>query len=359
LQAGCEETSPQNTQPAHKFGTQEYLLQAELAIQKLLETVKGNGTTKATQDKCRTVLNQIANHVNIFDTTVVRQYIAELKRTDTRIYIRQNKPIDKPISNGTKRNMSYAYATFCKENNTQFRKPKYHYEPPTIQIPRNEDINAIINNASKEAITCFKIMKETAIEATELHNTDLTMIDTSKPNAVLTVNGVKQHNNGIYYLSTGTSDMLRQLIKWRKDKKHKHNLIAPMHKNPEEYPFPTQNCLNDSWVRARRQASKKLAKPELENIELKDLRNFAGAVHYLTMGRDILETKKFMRHKKLEQTENYLKGIKDFALTSNKIGRTVSTPEEAMELILQGFKEEAVFYQGTPNKKHILTKLTF
>jgi hypothetical protein len=335
------------------------MLKAELTIQKLVETVRINGAGKATQDKYRTALTQIANHADLFDTIAVKTYIADLKRTDNRKYIRNNKPAEKPISNGTKRNMINIYAVFCKENNIQLRKAKYPYQPPPVQIPRTEDIDAIINNASKEAITCFKIMKETAIEATELHNINITMIDTSKPNAVITVNGVKQHDNGVYYLSNGTSDMLRQLIQWRKDKKHKHNLIAKMSKNPEQYPFPTTHSQNDSWVKARRQASKKLAKPELENIELKDLRNYAGAIHYLEFGRCILETKKFMRHKKLEQTENYLKGIKDFALTSNKVGKTVSTPEEAMELILQGFKEEAVFYQGTPNEKHILTKMTY
>jgi integrase len=335
------------------------LLRAELAIQNLIETVRINGAGKATQDKYRTVLNQIARSVDIFDTVAVKTYIADLKRTDQRNYIRQNKPAEKPISAGTKRNMINAYAVFCRENKIEFRKPKYHYQAPIVQIPRTDDLDAIINNASKEAITMFKIMKETAIEATELHNTSIDMIDTSKPNAVIIVNGVKEHENGVYYLSTGTSDMLRRLIEYRKTKKHKHNLIATMNKNPETHPFPTTHSQNNSWVKARRQAAKKLAKPELENIELKDIRNYAGAIHYLEFGRDILETKKFMRHKKLEQTENYLRGIKDFSATSNKVGKTVSTPEEAIELILQGFKEEAVFYQGTPNEKHILTKMTF
>jgi hypothetical protein len=40
-----------------------------------------------------------------------------------------------------------------------------------------------------------------------------------------------------------------------------------------------------------------------------------------------------------------------------KIGKVATTAEEAMELILQGFKEESVFAQGTPNENHILTKV--
>ncbi len=355
LQAGCDETSQQIPQPANKTEQTEYMLKAELAIQQLIETLHLNGSNKETQDRYRTKLTQIARNVDLFDTLAVKRYIADLKRTDKR----NPKLNGKPISNGTKRNMMQVYTFFCHEQDVEIRRTIYHYEAPTIQIPRTDDINAIINNASKESIPCFCIMRETAIEPTELHNIDKDKIDTSKPNAVIRVIGVKEHDNGIYYLSTGTSDMLRQYLKWRAEKQHKHNLIAPMQKDPSIYPFPTQGSLTDSWIKARRQAAKKLAKPELENIELKNLRNYAGAIHYIEFGRDILETKKFMRHKKLEQTENYLKGIKDFSITSNKIGKTVATPQEAMELILQGFKEEAVFYQGTPNEKHILTKLTF
>jgi integrase len=366
LQAGCDPNSPQTEQPAHKFKTQEYLLAAELAIQKQVENLRINGRTKETQDKYRTKLTQIANHTDIFDTTAVKTYIANLTRTDER----NPKLNGLPISNGTKRNMIGVYAVFCRENNIQLRRAVYKYEPPTIHIPRTEDIDTIVNNASKEAFTCFKIMIETAVEPAELHNTNTTQIDTSKPNAVFDVIGTKEHDNNVYYLSTGTSDNLRAYLKFRREKHHKHNLIQPMQKDPSLYPFPTQDSLNDSWVKARRQAIKKklcktkleeadLKESELEKIELKDLRNYAGALHYLTMGKDPLETKKFMRHKQLQQTENYLRGIKDFALTSKKIGKTVSTPEEAMELILTGFTEEAVFYQGTPNEKHILTKLTF
>jgi hypothetical protein len=329
------------------------LVKAETAISRLLENLRINGRTDETVTKYRTKLTQIAKNADLFDTTAVKTYIADLKRTDNG----NPKLKGLPISNGHKRNLMGVYAVFCRENCIQVRRAIYHYEPPTIPIPRTQDIDVIINNASKEAITCFKIMAETAIEPAELHNTPITQIDTSKTNAILSVVGTKEHDNNVYYLSTGTSEMLRDLLTWRKSKGHLHHLVKQMQRDPALYPFPSQNCLNTSWRRARKQAIKKLCKPELEKIELKMLRNYAGAIHYMTMGRDPLETKKFMRHKQLEQTENYLKGIRDFSLTSNKIGRTVSTPEEAIELILQGFKEEAVFYQGTPQEKHILTKL--
>jgi hypothetical protein len=321
--------------------------------------LKRDGRGLEIRNKYRTVLNQIASNVNLFVPEDVKEYIATMTRKDNRKYLAADKLKDKPISTGTKRNFAIIYGAFIRENGLKWRRPIYRYEPEAVIIPRTEDVNQIIGCASKESIPCFMIMKESAIEPTELHNTGCDKIDTSKVNAVIAVEGVKQHDNNVYYLSTGTSDMLRQLIEFRKTKHHKHGIIQQMNKNPELYPFPAQNSLNTSWVRARRQAAKKYAKPELENIELKDLRNYAGAVYYLTYGRDPLATKKFMRHKKMEQTENYLKGIKDFALTSNKVTKVASTPEEIVELINSGFKEDAVFGSGTPNEKHILSKCTF
>ena len=90
---------------------------------------------------------------------------------------------------------------------------------------------------------------------------------------------------------------------------------------------------------------------------MKSLRNYAGAVFYLTMGKDPIATKNFMRHKRLEQTMDYLRGIQEFSANAKKVSKLTSTPEETMELINQGFKEETVFYQGTPNEKHILSKI--
>ena len=54
---------------------------------------------------------------------------------------------------------------------------------------------------------------------------------------------------------------------------------------------------------------------------------------------------------------DYLRGIKEFTSHAQKIGKLVTTAEEAMKLILQGFTEEAIYNQGTPQEKHILTKI--
>jgi len=128
-------------------------------------------------------------------------------------------------------------------------------------------------------------------------------------------------------------------------------------RHDKEYPFPTARQLGNEWTRIKKRRARELNKPELLKINMKSLRNYAGAVFYLTMGKDPIATKNFMRHKRLEQTMDYLRGIQEFSANAKKVSKLTSTPEETMELINQGFKEETVFYQGTPNEKHILSKI--
>ena len=90
---------------------------------------------------------------------------------------------------------------------------------------------------------------------------------------------------------------------------------------------------------------------------MKNLRNYAGAIYYTTMGKDSIATKNFMRHKRLEQTMDYLRGLTEFTAKAKKISKVASTVEEICELLDQGFKEETIVAQGTPNEKHILTKI--
>ena len=124
-----------------------------------------------------------------------------------------------------------------------------------------------------------------------------------------------------------------------------------------QLPFPTAKAMRTAWVDAREKAYNKYKIEALRHIQLKSLRNYAGAVFYFSNGKCTLETQQFMRHKNAQQTANYLRDIKGFKLKLEKIGKIATTADEAMELILQGFKEEAVYNQGTPNEKHILTKI--
>jgi integrase len=231
------------------------------------------------------------------------------------------------------------YAIFCEVNNIAFKKPKYTRKCPIPIIPRTEHVEAIIASSSKRMATIFRILSETAIEGYELEIIPQKQIDPEQ--GIISVVGVKRHLNGTYTLKTETAEMLRQYLA----------------KHPEEYPFPKVKNIREAWMNSRKTTANKLGNPQIAKIPLKNLRNYAGAIFYLTMGKDPMQTMYFMRHSNLKTTTDYLRGLKEFTAKTELISKLVTTPEEALELINQGFKETSIFAQGTPNEKHILTEI--
>jgi hypothetical protein len=116
-----------------------------------------------------------------------------------------------------------------------------------------------------------------------------------------------------------------------------------LHKHPEEYPFPTSKQIGESWRRTRTRAANKLSAPELNEIPLKNRRNYSGAQNYFKF-KDAIETMRHLRHKKLDTTMHYIRGIPrategKFISKAVKLG-TPTTITEIMELIDNGFKKE-------------------
>ena len=218
-----------------------------------------------------------------------------------------------------------------------FSKPKsYKQKSPIPLIPNAKDVEAIISNSSKNMATIFQIMSETAIEEHELEMTPRQQINAQE--GKISVIGTKQHDNGTYRLKEQTAEMLRQYLA----------------RKTETYPFPTAKQMRTSWCKARTKTTTKLCKPEIKKIQLKSLRNYAGAVFYTTMGKDPIQTMHFMRHKKLETTQDYLRGLTEFTANAQYISKVATTAEEAIELLNQGFKEQAIF-----GEKHLFTKLKY
>jgi len=138
----------------------------------------------------------------------------------------------------------------------------------------------------------FTIMSETAIEPEEMHQTPRSQINTEQ--GTISVNGTKGHANGTYKLKSRTAEMLRHFIA----------------KHPEEYPFPKAKALGENWRNTRIRVSQKLCRKDLNTIPLRNLRNYAGAIFYKTTGKkDPIATMRFMRHKHLDTTLHYIRGI--------------------------------------------------
>jgi integrase len=223
----------------------------------------------------------IAQHTDLFNTQQVTDFILGFKKQD-----------GKPASKGYKLNLVNIYAIFCKYNQIPFDRPQLRVNSPIPIIPSTTNVNKIIANGSRMYAPIFKIMAETAIEGQELTNTHRNQIDTQRGS--ISVIGVKDHTNGIYVLRQQTADMLRGYLA----------------KHPEPYPFPQSRSIGKSWEGARARAAKKLCEPELLKIPLKNLRNYAGAIFYYTKGnKDPFAVMKFMRHRRISTTQDYLRGM--------------------------------------------------
>jgi hypothetical protein len=115
------------------------------------------------------------------------------------------------------------------------------------------------------------------------------------------------------------------------------------HKHPEKYPFPKSYMMGQVWRDTRERTATKLCKPELNKIPLKNLRNYSGAkLYYKT--QDPIAVMRHLRHKKLETTMHYIRGItiggeEEYISKAIKLG-TPNTIKEIMELIDTGFRKE-------------------
>jgi hypothetical protein len=295
------------------------------AIESTLTTLRNRGNAESYIKTVRRTLQNIAKNTDIFNSEEVKKYLTTHETATHKNY-----------GKGTIQKMIGNYNEFCKENQIPFDKPKISYKSPIPIIPKTEDVQAVIADAYPDMALCFTIQAEIGTEGEELAKTPRKQIDSQQ--GIISINGVKKHNNGTYKLQPTTAEMLRQYLS----------------RHTEEYPFPSSKSMQNSWRNTRNNTAKKLCRPEIKNILFKNLRNYAGAVFYLTMGKDPIQTKNFMRHIKLEQTMDYLRGLTEFSANATYISKVATTAEEAIELLNQGFKEQAIF-----NEKHIYTKLKY
>jgi integrase len=301
----------------------------ETAIANTLVTIKLRGTIG---DKALTRYNKfitlLASKCNLFNTTETTLHILNMKGT-------KKKLKGKELTKGYIKRILNAYTLFCQTNKIQYDKPKIKYEPPVPIIPTTEQVHDIINTAEGKYAFIFTLLSETAIEQEELHRIPMNRID--REQATISVIGTKGHANGNYKLKTRTADMLRQYIA-------KHLT--------DEYPFPTPQAMSQAWISARKRASTKLCKPDLNTVQLKSLRNYAGAQFYKTTGKhDPIATMRFMRHKKLETTLWYIRSItldepEEYKTETVKLGEP-DTLKRIVELSNAGYTKftEADGYQ--------------
>ncbi|MGD0979709.1 MAG: hypothetical protein ABR962_11300 [Candidatus Bathyarchaeia archaeon] len=102
--------------------------------------------------------------------------------------------------------------------------------------------------------------------------------------------------------------------------------------------------MGDVWRETRRRGAKKLCKPELDKIPLKSLRNYSGAQFYYKLP-DPIAVMRHLRHKKLETTMHYLRGI-TLGEEEEYIVKGATNTKEATDLLEHGFTYQTTI-EGT------------
>jgi integrase len=259
-------------------------------------------------------LTELANHIDLFNPETVKNYIATAISEKTK----------QPYSAETKNKFCYATDKFYENQGIQWKKPYHKVDEKTPLIPTTENVETIINNASQKYATIFTILAETGAEGKELEKTSQDNIDTEQ--GIINITGCKGHGSGSYKLKTKTAEMLRIYI----------------HKQPDKNPFPKSNIIGQVWRDTRERTAKKLCKPELNKIPLKNLRNYSGAkLYYKT--QDPIAVMRHLRHKKLETTMHYIRGItiggeEEYITKAIQLG-TPTTIKEITELSDTGFNK--------------------
>jgi integrase len=284
----------------------------EATIINTLTGLKANGITDDTLKHLSFQLKRIATNADIQNPETVKLYIANAKK--------QN---GSPLQNEARNKLAYAYDKYCQVHHIAWQKPYYKVEEKTPLIPTTENVNAIINTATENYAVIFTILAETGAEGRELENVSQSDIDTEQ--GLISIRGHKGHASGTYKLKTHTAEMLRTYLN-----KHK-----------QERPFPRSKVIGDIWRRTRARAVKKLCKPELSRILLQNLRNYSGAqLYYRT--QDPIAVMRHLRHKKLETTMHYIRGItlngeEEYTTKAVQLG-TPTTIKEITELSDAGYQ---------------------
>ena len=296
----------------------------EARIANTLIKLQNNGKAQGTLYTVEKTLRRLAKHCNLLDPENVKHYIATAQTTITK----QN-PIQRPLDNATKNRAIQHYAHFCKANNITWERPYYEEVEKIVPTPTPDNVNAIINNASKSYATIFTILTEIGSNPKEL--SEITIDDIDQQKWTITITGKKRHLSGKYQLKPQAALMLKEYLETHKG----------------QNPFPVSHAISQVWIDTKKRAAKKLSNPELLKIPLKNLRNYSASRVYLKSKNSFIAVMQHLRHRKYDTTAHYLRGF--IATEENEGYETKMTKDENDVPTLQdnGYEYQFTTPQGT------------
>jgi len=270
----------------------------------VLVRMKNNGKSDYTIKAVDKSLKHIAKHADLDNPDTVKQFIA-----------------DKQVTDGTKKNLIFAYEKYCEYYKIQFEKPIYKGEAKQIRIPTNEKLEKIIASSGRILSIKLRLSKETGLRPVELCNLKVKDVDLEQRTVYPTT--AKYGASRILRISHNLKEAIADHI-------IRENLT------PNDKLFNGDADFYGKKYRAMRNAlAKKLKDPTLQQIRLYDFRHYF-ATNLYDKTKDILLVKQQMGHKKLETTLIYtqLLHLEEEEYTT----RVAQTIEEDQELIEAGFQ---------------------
>jgi integrase len=190
---------------------------------------------------------------------------------------------DKPCANSYKTNLAKSYNYYAKVNEIAWKKPHFRYENKLPRIPTTQQINKLIDSASRKYATIFRILAETGVMPCELSRVRRSDLDLQK--RTMHVQGAKGHTSRVFKLKKATAAMLKTYMV-----QHKGTRL-----------FPASEYMSRCYRDHRNRIAEKLSDPSLLSIRLYDFRHyFASMLYWRT--KDILLVKQKLGHKRLETT---------------------------------------------------------
>ncbi len=284
--------------------------QTELIVNTLL-SLKERGDLEITRYVNNQKLKQIAKHANLTDPKAVKEYIDNAVNERTR----------QPLAEATKDKLATAYDNLVKANGLTWKKPVYKIPENVPLIPTREAITQIIGSCKVDCKTIFTILAEIGCSPEELHCTPRSKIHTETD--TIDIIGHKKHGSGKYKLKPTTAEMLKEYLT----------------RHEGEFPFPKAKRMTDAWLKAKKRVSEQLKRPELMQIQLRNLRNYSGATFYNSLPiRDPMALMRHFRHKKLSTTQHYIQAIVlDFS-DDQWISLVTKSTEEECQAIEKGYQ---------------------
>lgn len=266
--------------------------------------MKNNAKSDYTIKYVNKALTYLSKHADLNKPEQIKQFIASLQ-----------------TSNSYKKNLCFAYNTYCKYYQIEWQKPLYKQEPKTIRIPTTEQIQMLIASTGRILSVKLTISKETGLRPIELCNLKVKDIDLEQKTI---------------YPTTAKHGAPRKLKISNSLQTTLQNHINKNKLNPNDKLFNgTTEYYGKHYRLMRNQLAKKLNKPQLKTIRLYDFRHYFASTLYAKT-RDILLVKQQLGHKKIETTLIYtqLLNLNDDEWTC----RTATNIKDATSLIESGFE---------------------